>query len=86
MNAQSLSHVQLFATAWTIAPQTPLSMGFPRARILERVAPAVEFLLQRMIPIQGLNLHLLCLQTGSLPLEPMGTYLNLFGDNFSLTN
>ena len=27
---QSLSHFQLFATAWTVAHQTPLSMGFPR--------------------------------------------------------
>ena len=27
---QSLSHVQLFATAWTVAHQTPMSMGFPR--------------------------------------------------------
>ena len=27
---QSLSHVQLFATPWTIACQAPLSMGFPR--------------------------------------------------------
>ena len=25
-----LSHVQLFATLWTAAPQAPLSMGFPR--------------------------------------------------------
>ena len=25
-----LSHVQLFATPWTIARQAPLSMGFPR--------------------------------------------------------
>ena len=24
------SHVQLFVTAWTIACQVPLSMGFPR--------------------------------------------------------
>ena len=24
------SHVQLFATAWTVACQAPLSMGFPR--------------------------------------------------------
>ena len=24
------SHVQLFVTPWTIAPQAPLSMGFPR--------------------------------------------------------
>ena len=27
---QSLSHVQLFATPWTIACQAPLSVGFPR--------------------------------------------------------
>ena len=31
-------HVQLFASLWTIAGQTPLSMGFFRARILEWVA------------------------------------------------
>ena len=30
MHAQSLSHVQLFATPWTVAHQPPLSMGFPR--------------------------------------------------------
>ena len=28
--AQTLSRVQLFATLWTVACQTPLSMGFPR--------------------------------------------------------
>ena len=27
---QLLSHVQLFATAWNVACQAPLSMGFPR--------------------------------------------------------
>ena len=27
---QSLSHVRLFATPWTVAHQAPLSMGFPR--------------------------------------------------------
>ena len=25
-----LSHIQLFATPWTVAHQAPLSMGFPR--------------------------------------------------------
>ena len=29
-NLVSLSCVQLFATAWTVARQAPLSMGFPR--------------------------------------------------------
>ena len=28
--AQALNRVQLFATPWTAAHQTPLSMGFPR--------------------------------------------------------
>ena len=30
MPAQSLGHVQFFATPWTVAHQAPLSMGFPR--------------------------------------------------------
>ena len=29
-NAQLPSHAQLFATPWTVACQTPLSMGFSR--------------------------------------------------------
>ena len=29
-HAQSLSHVLLFVTPWTLARQAPLSMGFPR--------------------------------------------------------
>ena len=33
-----VSHVQLFATLWTVACQAPLSMGFSKARTLEWVA------------------------------------------------
>ena len=33
-----LSHVQLFATPWTVAHQAPVSMGFFQARILKWVA------------------------------------------------
>ena len=36
-NACMLSHVQIFATLWTVAYQAPLSMGL-QARILEWVA------------------------------------------------
>ena len=36
--AQSLSHVQLCVTLWTIARQVPLSMGILQARILEWAA------------------------------------------------
>ena len=38
LRAQSLSHVQLFATPWTAARQAPLSMGILQARMLEWVA------------------------------------------------
>ena len=37
-NKQVLNHVQLFATLWTVACQSPLSMGFFQGRILEWVA------------------------------------------------
>ena len=40
--AQSLSHVWLFVTPWTIPCQAPLSMGFPKARKLEWVAISVS--------------------------------------------
>ena len=32
------SHVQFFATLWTVACQVPLSKGFSKARILEWAA------------------------------------------------
>ena len=30
VRAQPLSHVRLFVTPWTVAPQAPLSVGVPR--------------------------------------------------------
>ena len=36
--AKSLIYVQLFVTLWTIALQTPLSLGFLRQELLEWVA------------------------------------------------
>ena len=35
---QSLSHVRLFATPWSVACQAPLSKGISQARKLEQVA------------------------------------------------
>ena len=35
--AQVLSHVQLFATSWTVAHQAPLSMGFPSQKYWSRL-------------------------------------------------
>ena len=34
---KSLSHVQLFATPWTVAHEAPLSMGFSRKEYLNRI-------------------------------------------------
>ena len=50
-----LSHVQIFATPWTIAHQTPLFMGFPR----EEYWSGCHFFLQGIFPTQESNLGLL---------------------------
>ena len=38
LTCQSLSHVQLFVTLWTVARQVPVSIGILHIRILEWVA------------------------------------------------
>ena len=53
--AQSLSHVWLFATLWTVTWQPPLSMGFSH----KNIGVAWHFFLQGIFPTQGLNPHLL---------------------------
>ena len=49
VKVKSLSRVQLFGTAWTVAYQAPLSIRFP--------SPGVDchFLLQGIFPTQGSN-------------------------------
>ena len=43
MSAQSLSHVQLFATPWTVAHQAPLSTEFSRQEYWDRLPfPSLE--------------------------------------------
>ena len=54
-----LSCVQFFATLWTVACQTPLSMRFPRQ----------EYWSGLPFPTPGDLLCLLCLQAESLPLS-----------------
>ena len=66
--AQSLSCVWFFMTLWTGAFQAPLSMEFSR----QKYWMGCHFLLQGIIPTQGLNPGLLCLlhwQADSLPLS-----------------
>ena len=60
VKVKSLSGVQLFSTAWTIAYQASLSMGFPG----KNTGVGFHFLLQGILPTQGTNLGLLhCRET-----------------------
>ena len=71
VHAKSLSCVQLSATLWTVAHQTPLSMGSSR----QEYWSGCRALLQGIFLTQGSNLHLLLLlhwQVDSLPLVPRG--------------
>ena len=65
----NFSRVQLCATLWTVACQTPLCMGFPR----KNTGVGYHFLLKGIFPTQGSNLCLVCLphwQESSWPLAP----------------
>ena len=53
----TLSGVWLFVTPWTVAPQLPLSIGFPRQ--YKNTGVGSHFLLQVIFPTQGSNSHLL---------------------------
>ena len=59
------SYVQLFSTPWTISHQAPLSMDFPD----KNTGVRCHFLLHRIFPTQGLNLHLLHCRWILLPLS-----------------
>ena len=64
------SHVRLFANLWTIAHQTPLSMGFSKQRYSSIAMPS-----SRGSSQPRSNPYVLCLlhwQVGSLPLELRG--------------
>ena len=66
-----LSHVQLFAAAWTVARQPPLSMGFSRQEYCSGFSfPLQEIFLTQESCIPGLQSP--ALQAGSLPLCRLG--------------
>ena len=60
---QSLSHVWLFVTPWTIARQAPLPLDFPGKNTIV----GCHFLLQGIFLTQGSNRCLLHWQSDSLP-------------------
>ena len=70
---QSLSHVRLFVTPWTVALQPPLSIGIFQARILEWVScpPPGDLPNPGIFPTRGSN-PVSHIAGGSLPTEPPG--------------
>ena len=66
--AESLSHVRLFATPQTVAPQAPLSMGFPR----QEYWSGWPFPSPGDLPNPWIDLTSPALQADSLPLTPPG--------------
>ena len=80
-----ISHVRLFVTLWTAACQFLCSWDFSG----KSTGVVCHFLLQGIFPVQGLNLHLLCLlnwQTGILPTKPPGKPPNCWIKGFSLSS
>ena len=67
----SLSCVQLFAAAWTVAHQVLLPMEFFKQEYWCGVC--YHFLLQGFFPTQGLNLCLVHWWADSLPLNHLGS-------------
>jgi len=79
MHANCFSLVQLFSTLWTVALQTPLSMGFS----MQGYWSGLPFPPPGDLPHPGSNPHW---QVGSLPLAPPLGHDNWGGEvsNFSL--
>ena len=64
----SLSHVRLFATAWTVADQVPPSMGFST----QEYRSGLPFPSPGDLPDPGIEPGSSALQADSLPFEPPG--------------
>ena len=64
-----LSHVELFATLWTVAHQAPLSTGFPR----QEYRSGLPFPSPKDLHNPGIEPGPAALQADSLPSEPLGS-------------
>ena len=73
-----LSHVQLFATPWTVAHQAPLSMGFPR----QECWSGLPFPSLGDLPNPGVKPGSPALQADALTSEPPGSPLFNFTSVF----
>ena len=68
MRVKSLSHVQLFATPWTVGYQPPLSMGFSR----QKHWSGLPFPSPGDLPDPGIEPTCPALQADASPSEPPG--------------
>ena len=68
MKVKSLSHVWLFATPWTVAYQSPPSMGFSR----QEYRSGLRFPSSGHLPDPGIKPRTPTLQADALPSEPPG--------------
>ena len=68
MKVKSLSHVQLFATPWTVAYQAPQSMEFSR----QEYCSGLPFTFPGDLPDPGIEPGSPTLQKDALPSEPPG--------------
>ena len=68
MKVKSLSHVQLFATPWTVAYQAPVSMGFSR----QEYWSGLPFPSPGALPDPGIKPGSPALQADTLTSEPPG--------------
>ena len=71
-HAHVLSHVQLFATPWTIACQAPLSMGFPKQEYWSGSPLSVSGNLSN----PGTEPMSPALADGPFTTEPLGKFMN----------
>ena len=67
-----LSCIRLLVTLWTVAHQTPLSVGFSGQEYWS-TGVGCHFFLQGIFPTQGSHPSLLHWQAGSLPLSHLGS-------------
>ena len=65
-----LSHVQLFATPWTVAHQAPPSMEFSR----QEYWSGLPFASPGDLPNPGIEPRFPTLQVNTLPSEPPGNF------------
>ena len=76
VNMKSLSHVQLFATPWTVAYQAPQSMEFSKQEYWSRL----PFHSPGDLPNPGIEPKSTALQADALLTEPPGKPTLLKGD------